>query len=222
VAPGDVEALGADLATYADHFRPAFPRKDQASWAHRYLQGLLSEQKCKSIEPMAWALGFPICSMQAFIGESPWATAPLLHQHQQLGAQPLGEDDGVVLVDESGMPKQGQHSVGVAPQYWGALGKVANCQVGVYLGYASRKGYTLLDGQLFVPEGWFAAEQAVLRDEVGLPPELRFQTKPEIAVALLRGLVERKQLRARWLAADALYGDSPAFEPNEINGVNNR
>jgi SRSO17 transposase len=211
LAPRDVESLVAELEAYAAHFIPHFARLDQGRWAHRYLQGLVSEHPRKSIEPMALAHGFPIRSMQAFIGQSRWASAPIQHQHQQLVAQTLGEDDGVLLVDESGMPKQGQHSAGVAPQYCGALGKVANCQVGVYIGYASRKGYTLVDGQLFVPECWFADEYAALRDEVGLPPDLTFQTKPQLAVHLIGGIVDRKQLPARWLAADALYGDSPAF-----------
>src|SRR5215210_7508026 len=146
LAPRDVEALVPDLAAYAGQFLACFPRKDQGPWAHRYLQGLVSDHPRKSIEPMALAHGFPIRSMQAFIGESSWRTAPLLQRHQQLVAHSLGEDDAVILVDESGLPKQGQHSAAVAHQYCGALGKIANCQVGVFLGYASRKGYTLLSG----------------------------------------------------------------------------
>jgi len=131
LAPRDVEAMVTDLAAYADYFLPDFSRKDQALWSHRYLQGLLSNHPRKSIEPMALAHGFPIRSLQAFIGESPWRTAPLVHRHQLLVAQTLGEEDAAILVDESGMPKQGVHSAAVAPQYCGALGKVANCQVGV-------------------------------------------------------------------------------------------
>jgi SRSO17 transposase len=211
LASRDVEALVADLSTYVDAFLPDFERKDQALWAHRYLQGLVSDHPRKSIEPMAIAHGFPIRSMQAFIGESPWRTAPLVDRHQLLVAQTLGEDDAVILVDESGMPKQGQHSAAVAHQYCGALGTLANCQVGVYLGYASRKGYTLLAGQLFVPEGCFADDQATMRDEVGIPADLTFKTKPELAVDLVRDVLTRKVVPARWLAADALYGDSPAF-----------
>jgi SRSO17 transposase len=211
LAPRDVESLVADLVAYTDAFLPDFSRKDQAPWAYRYLQGLVSDHPRKSIEPMAVAHGFPIRSMQAFIGASPWRTAPLVQRHQLLVAQTLGEDDAVILVDESGMPKQGQHSAAVAPQYCGALGKLANCQVGVYLGYASRKGYTLVDGQLFVPEGWFADDHAALRLEVGMPADLTFKTKPELAVDLVQALLKRATVPARWLAADALYGDSPAF-----------
>jgi SRSO17 transposase len=211
LAPRDIEALLADLSAYAEMFRSAFPRKDQAPWAYRYLQGLLSDHPRKSIEPMALVHGFPIRSLQAFIADSPWRTLPIVQQHQQLVAQTLGEDDAVLLVDESGMPKQGLHSAAVAPQYCGALGKVANCQVGVYVAYASRKGYTLLSGQLFVPDCFFADDHAALRDEVGLPAELTFKTKPELAVELIGAIVECKVLSARWVAADALYGDSPAF-----------
>ena len=124
LAPRDIEALVADLATYAGQFRSAFRRKDQAPWVHRYLQGLLSDHPRKSIEPIALAHGFPIRSLQAFIANSPWRTAPIVQQHQQLVAQTLGEDDAVLLVDESGMPKQGQHSAAVAPQDCGALRKL--------------------------------------------------------------------------------------------------
>ena len=211
LTPRDVESLVEELAAYAAHFTPHFARVDQAKWAHRYLQGLMSDHPRKSIEPMALAHGFPIRSMQAFIGESPWDNLPILYRHQQLVAQTLGEDDAVILVDESGMPKQGQHSAAVAPQYCGAVGKVTTCQVGVFLGYASRKGYTLLDGQLFVPESWLADDHAALRDEVGMPAALTFKTKPELAVELVQALLKRKIVRARWLAADALYGDCPAF-----------
>jgi len=189
LAPRDVEALVADLVAYTATFLPDFSRKDQASWAYRYLQGLVSDHPRKSIEPMALAHGFPIRSMQAFIGERPWRTAPLVQRHQLLVAQTLGEDDAVILVDESGMPKHGQHSAAVAPQYCGALGKLANCQVGVYLGYASRKGYTRLDGQLFVPEGWFADDHTAMRKEVGMPADLTFKTKPELAVDLVQALL---------------------------------
>ena len=207
----DVERLVADLAAYHALFAPLFCRSDQADWAAHYLQGLLGDCPRTSIEPMALALGLNVRTMQHFIGQSTWATAPLVAAHQALVATTLGEADGVILVDESGVVKQGTDSAGVGYQYCGSVGKVANCQVGVYLGYASRNGYTLLDGQLFVPEPWFDAAHAALRTTVGLPTALVFQTKPVIALALLTAMLERDSLPARWLVADALYGDSPAF-----------
>ena len=116
LSPRDVEALGAHLETYATQFASTFARADQALWAYHYLCGLLSDLPRKSIEPMALAFGFTIRAMQAFISQSPWQCQPVLHTHQQLVAQTLGEDDGVLLVDESGLPKQGEQSVGVARQ----------------------------------------------------------------------------------------------------------
>ena len=142
---------------------------------------------------------------------APGRVKRIVQRHQRLVADSLGQPDGVLLIDESGMPKQGQHSVAVARQYCGALGKVANCQVGVYLGYASRIGYSLLDTKLFVPDGWFAPSAAPLRAKVGLPDTLSFKTKPELALELVQSLMQRGVVPARWLAADALYGDSPAF-----------
>lgn len=211
LTPRDVQGLLDRLAAYHAHFAPVFARGDQARWAEVYLRGLLSDCERKSIEPMALHLGVPIRPLQHFIGQSTWSTEPIIAQHQQLVGATLGEDDGVFLVDESGVVKQGQDSVGVAPQYCGSVGNVANAQVGVYLGYASRKGYTLLDGQLFVPEVWFSAAYADKRRATELPATLEPQTKPEIALDLLTRAVARGHVPGRWLAADALYGNSPAF-----------
>jgi SRSO17 transposase len=90
--------------------------------------------------------------LQHFIGQSQWPIEPVLAIHQQIIAETLGEEDGVALIDESGVVKQGDQSVGVGPQYCGSVGKVANSQNGVYLGYVSRKGYSLVAGRLFMLE----------------------------------------------------------------------
>lgn len=208
----DIEALLPSLESYVERFKHAFARADQYVWATRYLQGLLDTLPRKSCEPIALALGLSVRQMQAFIAESAWSTLPVLAQHERLVAGSLASsDDGVFLIDESGMPKQGQHSVAVARQYCGALGKVASCQVGVFVGYASNKGYTLVAGQLFVPEDWFGEPMAEMREEVGLPASLTFRTKPQIAVELLQAIAERGILLGRWVAADALYGNAPPF-----------
>lgn len=186
-------------------------RCDQARWAEIYLRGLLSDCERKSIEPMALHLGVPIRPLQHFIGQRTWSIEPLIAQHQRLVGATLGEEDGVFLVDESGVVKQGQDSVGVDHQYCGSVGKVANAQVGVYLGYASRKGSTLLDGQLFVPEVWFSAAYADKRCATEMPATLEHKTKPELARELLARAVARGHVPGRWLAADALYGNSPDF-----------
>jgi SRSO17 transposase len=208
----DIEALLPALENYVEQFKSTFVRSDQLPWAHRYLQGLLDTLPRKSCEPIALALGVSVRALQAFIAESTWSTLPVLAQHQRLVALSLAEkDDGVFLIDESGMPKQGLHSAGVARQYCGALGKVCSCQMGVFVAYASQKGYTLIDGQLFIPQDWFGQHMAEMRQEVGLPSQLTFLTKPQIAVNLLQAIAARGELPARWVAADALYGNSPSF-----------
>ena len=211
LAPRDVEQFVDALAAYHAYFAPAFRRPEQSTWAGVYLNGLLSEQSRKTIERIALTQGVNVRDLQHFIGQSLWRNQPVLVRHQHLIADTLGATDGVLLIDESGVLKQGQDSVGVAPQYCGAVGKVANCQVGVYLGYASAKGYTLLDARLYVPELWFADDHVELRAQCGLPADLTFQTKPELALLLLRDAVERGRLPFQWVAVDALYGDTPAF-----------
>ena len=154
---------------YHEQFGEAFGRVEQKRWSRVYLEGLLGDLAHKTSERIALALGINVRSMQHFMGENPWKTAPVTTVHQRMVGSALGEVDGVVLIDESGVVKQGEHSVGGAPQYCGAVGKVANCQVGVYLGYVSRRGYALVDGQLFVPEGWFDDDHAELRQKTGMP-----------------------------------------------------
>ena len=173
--------------------------------------GLLGDTPRKNVERMALDWGDKARSMQHFIGQSPWKTEPVTLIHQRLVAEMLGEKDGVALIDESGVVKQGDNSVGVAAQYCGSVGKVANSQVGVYLGYVSRKGYSLIEGQLFMPESWFDEEHADKRAACGVPDELQPQTKPEIALELLQRAIQRGELPFAWVAADELYGDSPAF-----------
>jgi SRSO17 transposase len=211
LASRDVEQFVAALAAYHAHFAPAFRRPEQRMWAGVYLSGLLGDQPRKTIERIALSQGVNVRDLQHFVGQSAWPTAPLIAQQQLLVADTLGAADGVILIDESGVLKQGDDSVGVAPQYCGAVGKVANCQVGVYLGYASAKGYTLLEGRLYLPESWFADDHSTRRAHCGVPAEVPFQTKPELALTMLQDTLRRGRLPFQWVAVDALYGDTPAF-----------
>jgi SRSO17 transposase len=152
LTPRDVKQFVKELKAYHARFKAAFRRPEQFKRAAVYLTGLLGDAPRKTIEPMALALGENVRNLQHFIGQSHWGTEPAVQIHQALMADTLGEEDGVALIDESGVVKQGDDSVGVAPQYCGSVGKVANSQVGVYLGYVSRKGYTLADSRLFLPE----------------------------------------------------------------------
>jgi len=118
----------------------------------------------------------------------------VLERQQQLVVDTLGEADGVVLIDESGVVKQGHDSVGVTPQYCGAVGKVANCQIEAHLGYASRGSYTLLDTALYLPEAWCTATATERRAQCGVPPTVTFQTKPQLTLALVQALVRRNHV----------------------------
>jgi len=207
----DIERFLEEMTGYIEMFEPAFQRAEQLEWSKAYLRGLLGDTPRKNVERMALDWGDTARSMQHFIGQSPWKAEPVIAIHQGLVAETLGEADGVALIDESGVVKQGDDSVGVAAQYCGSVGKVANSQVGVYLGYASRKGYSLIEGQLFIPESWFDEEHTDKRVACGIPAELQPQTKPEIGLELLRRAIQRGSLPFAWGAADELYGDSPAF-----------
>jgi SRSO17 transposase len=199
------------MTSYLGLFEPAFVRAEQLAWSQIYVRGLLGNTLRKNVEQIALELGENVRSLQHFIGQSPWQPEPIIAIHQKLVGETLGEEDGVVLIDESGVVKQGDVSVGVAAQYCGSVGKVTNSQVGVYLGYVSRRGYSLLEGQLFMPDVWFASEHAAQRLACGVPQELTPQTKPVIGLDLLRRASERGSLPFQWVAADELYGDAPAF-----------
>jgi len=207
----DVQQFLKELTKYMKLFKPAFQRVEQRQKSQAYVHGLLGNSVRKNVEQMALGLGEKIRSLQYFIGQSPWTGEPVTVIHQGLIGESLGEEDGVVLIDESSTIKQGEESVGVARQYCGSVGKVANGQVGVYLGYASRKGYSLVEGQLFVPEKWFAKEYAERGQACGVPADLVFKTKPEIGLDLLKSAKKRGNLPFAWVAADELYGDSPTF-----------
>jgi len=207
----DVKLFLQETKKYMKLFKGAFQRVEQIKKSLTYLQGLLGNSTRKNVEQMALGQKEKVRSLQYFVGQSQWETEPVIAIHQGLIGETLGEEDGVVLVDESSAVKQGTESVGVATQYCGSVGKIANGQVGVYLGYASRKGYSLIEGQLFLPDQWFAEEHSEQRQGCGVPQDLVFKTKPEIGLELLKNMIKRATLPFSWLVADALYGDSPAF-----------
>lgn len=212
---GVVEELGA----YHAHFAPLFRRPEQRAWAEVYLRGLLTaDVPRKNVEALALRLlgagpdaDRQVRAMQQFVGAGGWDDAGLLAAHRRLVEETLGEADGVLIIDGSEVPKQGTHSVGVARQWCGHTGKKDNCQAGVYLGYASRQGYTLLDRRLYLPAAWFTAEYRERWWACGIPRGTPFQTKHDLAAALVEEALAAGTLRARWVVCDEGYGDSPAL-----------
>jgi len=207
----DVKLFLHETKRYMKLFKGAFQRVEQIEKSLIYVQGLLGNATRKNVEQMALGQKEKVRSLQYFVAQSQWETEPVLAIHQGLIGETLGEEDGVMLVDESSTVKQGTESVGVAAQYCGSVGKIANGQVGVYVGYASRTGYSLIEGRLFLPEKWLEEEQAEQRQACGVPEDRVFKTKPEIGLELLKNALQRDNLPFSWVAADALYGDSPAF-----------
>jgi SRSO17 transposase len=169
----------------------------------------------KTIEPMVLlllgAVPNAIRDLQRFMSHSKWDTAPFIVRLQAWVAAWLGERDGVAIVDGSGFPKQGKHSIGVAHQYCGHLGKIANCQEGVFLAYASRRGYSFMDERLYIPQEWFDAPHRRLRQVCGLPDTVHFHTEGELALEMLERLKAGGVVPFQWVAYDESYGKNPAF-----------
>jgi len=212
----DIEHVVEELRAYHAIYSPLFQRRAQREAAHTYLQGLLATLPRKSIEPMVLAVDGvvpkAVRAMQSFMSEGMWSDERLLHQHWKEVDTDLGADDGVLMVDGSDFPKQGGHAVGVKRQYCGELGKRANCQAGVFVGYVSPQGYTVLDRRWYVPAEWLTdAAYAERRRQGGLPPELTFKTKPALAQEMLAAIVQTQALRCRWVVADEAFGGNPGF-----------
>ncbi len=215
LAPREAKRLAAELSNYYAEYAPLFARREQREWAQLYMRGQLSDLERKSIEPMVLReRGKDINAVRAvqqFIGEGGWDDDRILERHQQLVAADLGEPDGTVIVDGSGFPKKGEHSVGVQQQYCGALGKLANCQQGVFLVYASRHGHTFLDRRLYIPKTWFDDAHAAKRRKCGLPEKLAFKTEPILGLEMVKAVNQAGIVPFRWVNADEHYGMNPDF-----------
>jgi SRSO17 transposase len=202
---------------------PVFQRRAQREGADKSLRGLLLEIPRKSSEPLVLALeganAKAVRTLPWFSSEGTWDDEALRHRHWQEVDPWLGEDDGVLTLDGSDFLKQGQASVGVKRQYCGEVGKRANCQAGVYLGYASRQGYTLLDRRLYLPQEWVADERdAERRRRCGVPAALTFKTKPTLGWEMMQAVHQASTLRARWVTCDEAFGRDTSLL-DHIDGI---
>lgn len=212
LVPSDVEGFIDELWEFQSAFHDCFTRSEPRVHFFDSMAGQLSHLERQSIEPMALHVeGGTIRGLQRFISDVPWDEEQMLWNDHHLVAEAMGEADGILMFDETGFVKKGKDSAGVARQYCGTLGKVENCQVGVFAGYASRHGYALVDKRLFLPEVWFTEAYAARRARCTVPPALTFQSKPQLAAAILHGLVREAILPFKYVVADCLYGNSPDF-----------
>jgi SRSO17 transposase len=212
VVPSDVEGFMEELWKFQSAFHDCFARSEPRVHFFDYMVGQFSKLERKSIEPMALQVeGGTIRGLQRFISDVRWDEEQMRWNYHQLVAEEMGDPDGVLMFDETGFVKKGKDSVGVARQYCGTLGKVENCQVGVFAGYASRHGYALVDKRLFLPEMWWTDAYAARRTRCNVPTELTFQSKPQLAAAMLEAIADEGLLPFKYIVADCLYGNSPTF-----------
>jgi SRSO17 transposase len=190
------------LQTFLQPFLVALQTPQQQTNAHHYVQGLLSELGSKDVESIAYLHDRERQGLQKFMGQADWDHQPLLTELAgQVGTE-LGQEDGVLVFDPSAFPKQGKESVGVQRQWCGRLGKIDNCQVGIYLGYVSRSEHALVDVRLYLPKEW--ARRKRRRQKAGVPADVRFRTRHELALEMLdeRGAL----LPHAWISGDDELG----------------
>jgi len=208
----EFERVAASFAAFHHEFAPLFGRKEAQRRSEQYLRGLLVQQTDRrNAENVAEAIeGATARTLQRFLSEAPWSSAAVIERLQGYLGGRLSAAEGVFILDDTGFAKQGRKSVGVARQYSGTLGKIGNCQVGVFLGYAVERGHALVDGALYLPRQW--TEDAERCQVAGVPADQRrYQSKSELALQLLRQARQRGHLSGQWVTADADYGKVPTF-----------
>jgi SRSO17 transposase len=202
VRPGLLCGVLPRLQAFLQPFVAPLQTAERQTNARHYVQGLLSDLDGKDVESIAYLHDRERQGLQKFIGQAAWDHRPLLAElTRQVGAD-LGEADGVLVFDPSAFPKKGTESVGVQRQWCGRLGKIDNCQVGLYLGYVSRREHALVDVRLYLPKEW--AHRKRRRRKAGVPDAVRFRTRHELILEMLdeRG----PTLPHAWISGDDELG----------------
>jgi SRSO17 transposase len=193
------------VADMARRLAPYFARAEPRQRAMGYLRGLLSPVARKNSWQLAEIRGDATpYGLQHLLRRAQWDPDAVRDELRRYVLEHMGEVDAVVVIDETGFLKKGQHSAGVARQYRGTAGRIDNCQIGVFLAYASRHGHTLLDRELYLPKAW--ADDPSRCRQVGIPEARRCATKPQLAKATLQRTLAAG-VPARWVPGDSVYGD---------------
>jgi SRSO17 transposase len=208
---GAFDRVAANFAAFHAEFAPLFGRKEAQRRSEQYLRGLVVQQTDRrNAENVAEAIeGASPRALQRLLTEAPWPTAPVIDRLQRYVGARVASPEGIFVLDESGVAKQGRHSVGVARQYCGTLGKVGNCQLGVFLAYVSPRGHALVDERLFLPEEW-TKDPARCR-AAGVPAGVGYQSKAALGLAMLRQARAAGHLQGDWVAGDDAYGMVPTL-----------
>ena len=229
MTPDDVRAAAEQLMAFHEQFAPLFGKEPAQDHASTYLKGLLACPERKSIEPIALNVGTgQVSGLQKFLNIAPWAYDNVQAELQSLFADELVPSaartpTGVVgVLDESAFAKKGTHSVGVARQHNGRLGKEDNCQVGVFLIGVTPAGMALLDHRLYLHGSWYDGPDAAdRRAKVHVPEGLPFRTKPQLAAELVRNVAVLGVVTLDWVTADEEYGKNGELL-DELEGLGQR
>src|SRR6476646_7738583 len=198
------EAVGAcasRLTAFLARYLPLFARSEQRAHAATVIQGKLSGLERKTSEPVATQAGIPRKPIQSFVGWGAWDDEAVTAEIRAHVRREWAGPDGVLVIDPSSFPKKGTESRGVQRQWCGRLGKVENCQLGVFLFYACARGHAPLDRRLFLPKEW--ADDPDRRGKTHVPREVAYQERWQIALDMIR---RAKGLPHRWVAAASEFG----------------
>jgi SRSO17 transposase len=196
----------AYMADIARRLAPYFARSQSRDRVLAYLRGLLSEAERKNSWQVAEVCGESTpYGFQYLLSRADWDADAVRDELHTYLRQHLGDPHGVLVLDETGLLKKGRYSAGVARQYSGTVGKVDNCQIGVFLSYASPLGHALLDRELYLPQEW-TGDRARCR-QAGIPEERHFATKPQLAQQMLARAFAAG-VPAAWVTGDSVYGDN--------------
>ena len=203
----ELERWQEEFEAFHARFADLFERSESREQAKKYLRGLLAEAERKNSWQVAEVVGDRIPDrMQRLLYRVPWDADAARDRLQQFVIERFGDEEGIGVVDETSFLKKGTHSVGVARQYLGAAGKIENGQVATVLSYAAKGAHVFLDRQLYLPEEWVWDQQR--RAEARIPEQVRFETKPEQAIDMLKHAWQQG-VPMRWVTGDEVYGDSP-------------
>lgn len=209
IALEEVSAWAAGLEQVHERIAGRFRRAEPRRRARAYLRGLLSPIERKNGWQMAeWAGESTPDGMQRLLASAEWNADQVRDDLQAYVVEHLGDPAAVLVLDETGFLKKGNKSVGVQRQYSGTAGRIENCQIGVFLGYASRTGFAFLDRELYLPRSW--ATDRARRAEAGVPETVTFQTKGQLARQMLER-AEAAGIPSAWVTGDENYGSDGAL-----------
>lgn len=198
------EVWRSEFDIVAERIGKYFTRSEMRDHAKVFLRGLVGMSERRNSWHLAEFAGYSCPdSIQRLLDRASWQDPDVRDELQDYVVEHLGQEDGVIIADETGFLKKGKKSAGVNRQYSGTAGRIENCQIGVFLAYHSSRGTALIDRGLYLPEEWTKDRERC--DQAKIPESSTFQTKPQMAVSMIAHAIQRK-VPFRWFVADEVYG----------------